>query len=195
MIELIRLFVCFLAAMFRSRAALQAENLALRHQLLVYQRSIKRPKVQPADRILWSLLARAWKGWKEALVFVKPQTVIRWQRRRFKEPWTRLSRSGESGRPPVPGEVKELIRTMSSMNPTWSSPRIAGEFSGSTTGRHQRDADLATRNPITLFDVDAEYCGRFAVRALSAGWYQLPPRTTRPDPESGPVGFVCASSE
>jgi hypothetical protein len=128
MIELIKVCVSFLAAMFRSRAALQAENLALRHQLCVYQRSIKRPKVRPADRILWSLLARAWKGWKDALIFVKPDTVIRWQRKRFKEHWTRLSRSGESGRPPVPEEVKELIRTMSSMNPTWGSPRIVGEL-------------------------------------------------------------------
>ena len=71
MTELIRLCICCLASTFRSRASLQAENLALRHQLCVYQRSIKRPKVKPADRILWSLLARAWTGWKDALIFVK----------------------------------------------------------------------------------------------------------------------------
>jgi hypothetical protein len=114
--------------MFRSRAVLQAENLASWHQLCVYQRSIKRPKVQPVDRILWSLPARAWKRWKDALVFVKPDTVIRWQRERFKEHWKRLSQSSEPGRPPVADEVKELIRTMSSMNPTWGSPRIMGEL-------------------------------------------------------------------
>lgn len=128
MIELIRLYVSFMASTFRSRTALQIENLALRHQLGVYQRSIKRPKVQRADRILWSLLARVWAEWKDALIFVKPDTVIRWQRRRFKEHWTRLSRSGEPGRPPLPDEVKELIRTMSSMNSTWGSPRIVGEL-------------------------------------------------------------------
>lgn len=66
-IEFIRLCVRLLAAVFRSRVALQAENRALRHQLCVYQRSIKRPKAQPADRILWSLPAKAWKGWKDAL--------------------------------------------------------------------------------------------------------------------------------
>ena len=128
MFERTRLCVSFWAAMFRSRAALQAENLALRHQLCVYQRSIKRPKVHLADRILWSLLARAWTGWKDALIFVKPDTVIRWQRKRFKEHWKKLSRAGEPGRPPVPEEVKELIRTMTSMNPTWGSPRIVGEL-------------------------------------------------------------------
>ncbi len=84
--------------------------------------------MKPADRILWSLLARAWTGWKDALVFVKPGTVVRWQRKRFKAHWRKLSQSGEPGRPPVAEEVKELIRTMSSMNPTWGSPRIVGEL-------------------------------------------------------------------
>ena len=128
MSEFIRLCAGLLAALFRSRAGLQAENLALRHQLCVYQRSVKRPKVKPADRIMWSLLAKAWAGWRDALVFVKPDTVIRWQRKRFKEHWRKLSQSGEPGRPPVSDEVKELIRTMSSMNPTWGSPRVVGEL-------------------------------------------------------------------
>lgn len=128
MIEFIKLCVGFLAAMFRSRAALQAENLALRHQLCVYQRSVKRPRVKPYDRLLWSLLARAWTGWKDVPVLVKPDTVIRWQRKRFKAHWRKLSRSGEPGRPPFADEVKELIRTMSSMNPTSGSLRIVGEL-------------------------------------------------------------------
>ncbi len=128
MTELIKPYMGFLAAVLKSRARLQAENLALRHQLCVYKRNLKRPKVKPADRILWSLLARAWTGWKDALVFVKPDTVIRWQRKRFKAHWRKLCQSGEPGRPPVAGEVIELIRTMSSMNPTWGSPRIVGEL-------------------------------------------------------------------
>lgn len=118
MIEFIRLCAGFLVALLKSRAALQTENLALRHQLCVYQRSVKRPKVRSADRILWSLLAKTWTRWKDALIFVKPDTVIRWQRKRFNEHWRRLSRSGAPGRPPVAEEVKELVRTMSSMNPT-----------------------------------------------------------------------------
>ena len=128
MIEFIRLWVGVLASALSSRVALQAEHLALRHHLCVYQRSVKRPKMKRADRILWSLLAQAWTGWKDALIFVKPDTVIRWQRKRFKEHWRKLSRPGEPGRPPIADKVKKLIRTMSSMNPTWGSPRIVGEL-------------------------------------------------------------------
>lgn len=62
MIEFIRLCAGFVAAMFRSHVALQAENLALRHQLGVYQRSVKRPTVRPADRVLWRVLAKVWTG-------------------------------------------------------------------------------------------------------------------------------------
>jgi putative transposase len=83
MIENIRLCIALMTSMVKSRAELQAENLALRHQLCVYQRSVIRPKVRPADRVLWSLLAKTWTGWKDALIFVKPDTVIRWQRQRF----------------------------------------------------------------------------------------------------------------
>ncbi len=128
MIEFIRLCAGFVAAMFRSRAALQAENLALRHQLGVYQRSVKRPRVCPADRMLWCFLARAWTVWKDALILVKPDTVVRWQRKRFRKHWTRLVLFWRARRPPVPDEVKELIRTMSSTNSTWGSPWIAGEL-------------------------------------------------------------------
>lgn len=106
MTELIKLCMGFVAAALKSRSGLQAEDLALRHQLCVYQRSVKRPKVKPADRILWSLLAKAWTGWRNALVFVKPDTVVRWQRKRFKAHWRTLSESGEPGRPPVADEVK-----------------------------------------------------------------------------------------
>jgi transposase InsO family protein len=118
----------WLAAILKSRAALQTENLALRHQLIVLHRSVKRAKVRRADRILWSVLSRVWRDWKDALIFVKPETVIRWQKRRFKEHWTRLCQAGMPGRPQTPKEIKELIRMMSRMNPTWGSPRIQGEL-------------------------------------------------------------------
>ncbi len=105
MTELMKLCMGFLAAALKSRAALRAENLALRHQLCVLQRSVKKPKVKPVERILRSFLAKAWTGWKDALVFVKPGTIVRWQRKRLKEHWRKLSQSGEPGRPPVAEEV------------------------------------------------------------------------------------------
>lgn len=107
MIEFVKLFTGFLATMPKFRAGLQAENLALRHQLCVYQRSVKRPKVKPVDRILWSFLAKDWTGWRDALVFLKPDPVIHWQRKRFKAHWRKLSQSGVPGRPPVMNEMKE----------------------------------------------------------------------------------------
>src|SRR6516164_1444254 len=63
---------------FRTRAALQMEVFALRHQLNVLRRSVKRPKLTAADRFLWARLSRYWTGWRSALVIVKPETVIDW---------------------------------------------------------------------------------------------------------------------
>jgi hypothetical protein len=117
-----------MASLFRSRRALQIEILALRHQLAVYQRAGRRPQLGPADRILWAWLSRAWAGWREALVFVQPRTVIAWRQKRFRDHWTRLSRHGKVGRPAVAQEIRDLIRKMSDANPTWGSPRIVGEL-------------------------------------------------------------------
>ena len=96
MFEVIRLCFRFLVSVFRYRVALKAENLVLRPQLCVYQRNVKRPKVQPANPILWSFFARVWADWRQTLVFVKPETAIRWQRKRFREHRKRLSRSGDA---------------------------------------------------------------------------------------------------
>ena len=116
-----------LRASFRSRAALQIEVLALRHQLAVYQRRGDRACIKVADRLLWAWLSRTWSGWRNALVFVQPSTVIAWQRRRFRDHWAHLSRP-RSGRPAVARELRELIRKMSTANPGWGSPRIVGEL-------------------------------------------------------------------
>ena len=124
-------FTALLAAVTataKSRASMQMEILALRHQLALLQRTPRRPRLKPSDRLLWAWLARVWDGWRDALVLVKPETVIAWQRRRFREHWTKLSRSGKPGRPPVAKETRELIRKMLIANVTWGSPRIVGEL-------------------------------------------------------------------
>jgi putative transposase len=120
--------IAWIASTFRSRTAMQIEILALRHQLAVCQRSAKRPRVKPADRIVWSWIARLWSGWRDALVIVQPATVVAWQRRRFRDHWRRLSQSGKPGRPPIAKEVRDLIRRISSANSLWGSPRIVGEL-------------------------------------------------------------------
>src|SRR5919106_181543 len=70
---------------------LALENLALRHQIAVYRRTVRRPKLRATDQLVWVGLARVWTLWKHSLVIVKPDTVLRWQRRRFREYWARLS--------------------------------------------------------------------------------------------------------
>jgi hypothetical protein len=117
-------FLCFL----RSRAALQIEVLALRHQLTVLQRSVKRPKWTAADRFLWAWLAEFWRDWRSTLVIVKPETVIGWHRKGFRLFWTWKVRRGQPGRPSISPDVRELIRKMSRENPLWGAPRIHGEL-------------------------------------------------------------------
>jgi hypothetical protein len=67
---IVRALLAFLSTMFLSRLSLQFEIVALRHQLTVYQRTAKRPRINPGDRVLWSWIARRWSGWRDALVFV-----------------------------------------------------------------------------------------------------------------------------
>src|ERR1700681_176467 len=100
---------------FQTRAALQAEILALRHQLLVLQRSSRghRLRLSRADRFLWVWLARFWSGWRSALLIVKPETVIAWHRKGFRLYWKWKVQRGKRGRPAVPREVRALIRMMS----------------------------------------------------------------------------------
>jgi transposase InsO family protein len=104
------------------------ENLALRHQLGVLQRSVKRPKLTAADRFLWAWLSRAWADWRSALVIVKPETVIAWHRQGFRLFWTWKVWHGHAGRPTVSREVRDLLRKMSRENPLWGAPRIHGEL-------------------------------------------------------------------
>jgi len=111
------LFAC-MATLFRSRASLHLEHLALRHQLMVYQRSVPRPPLRATDRLFWVWLSRLWSGWQGALAFVQPRTVIAWQRQRFRDHWRRLSQRGTPGRPTIAKDVRDLIRTMWQANPT-----------------------------------------------------------------------------
>jgi putative transposase len=107
---------------------LALENLALRHQLAVYKRTVTRPKLRTTDRLFWVWLARVWAGWRQPLVIVTPATVLRWQRRRFREYWTTLSRRANGGRPPVSPETRALVRRMAKANSLWGAPRIHGEL-------------------------------------------------------------------
>ena len=102
---------------FRTRAALQLEVLALRHQINVLRRSQRgRVRLNSADRFLWAWVLRLWSGWRSVLLIVKPETVIGWHRQGFRLYWRWKSRGGKPGRPTIDPEVRELIEKLSVAN-------------------------------------------------------------------------------
>ncbi|MGB5614394.1 MAG: helix-turn-helix domain-containing protein, partial [Sedimenticolaceae bacterium] len=88
----------------------------------------QRPRIRPADLLLWSVMSRLWSGWRAVLFFVQPRTVTTWQKKRFRDYWRALSQSNKPGRPRISPELKKLIRRMWEANPTWGSPKIVAEL-------------------------------------------------------------------
>ena len=101
-----------LRALLVGSAAIALENLALRHQLRVLQRSVRRPRLARWDRILWVWLCPVWAGWRSSLVIVQPATVLAWHRRGFQLYWRWKSRPNPVGRPKLAAELRHLIRRM-----------------------------------------------------------------------------------
>ena len=117
-----------LIGLFRSRAALEAEILVLRHQLNVLRRSCpKRVALSSMDRLLLVGVYRLAPGMRDALKIVTPATLLRWHRAGFRAYWRWKSRP-LGGRPSTPADIRRLIREMSIANPLWGAPRIHGEL-------------------------------------------------------------------
>ena len=127
MIKWLRIFLFSLCSLFRTQRELALENLVLRQQLAVCKGHQQRSRFTDTDRLFWVTLSRIWKGWREALVVVKPETVVRWHRQGFRYYWKWKS-IGWSGRPTIEREIRDLIRQMSRANPLWGAPRIHGEL-------------------------------------------------------------------
>ena len=125
---MIKLLVSLTRLFFLSRAGLAAENLALRHQLIVLKRSVNRPRLRIRERLFWVWLSRVWPDWRSCLFIVRPESVVKWHRQGFKLYWRWKSRVRKPGRPRVDPEIRELIRRMSRDNPTWGVPRIRDEL-------------------------------------------------------------------
>src|SRR3954465_3041764 len=124
--DLLNLIRWLLLGLLRSRRSLEAENLALRHQLTVLHRSApKRPVLRNFDRLIFVCLYRIAPRILDALAIVEPETVIRWHRAGFRPFWRGKSRS-RVGRPKVPPDVRSLIREISLANPLWGAPRVHG---------------------------------------------------------------------
>ena len=116
----------FFPLLFRSRTSLSVEVLFLRKQLAFYEeRQVQPSRLNDSARfslILWSRLC----DWKEALVIVKPETLIGWHRKGFKLFWKWKS---QAGRPRIPENIRKLIVQMAQENPTWGQARVAAELS------------------------------------------------------------------
>jgi putative transposase len=117
--------VHFLCLGLRSRTSLAAENLFLRKQLAFYQeRKVKPRRADNPTRLMLVLLSR-WFDWRDALVVVRPKTLVAWHRKGFRLFWRWKS---EAGRRPIPLELQHLIRKMARENPSWGEERIANEL-------------------------------------------------------------------
>ena len=127
MITLLSAVGSLLSFRVRSRASLELELVALRHQVTVLRRQRPgRPRLFSTDRLLWVWLYRIWPQVLNTMVLVKPATVVRWHRKGFRLYWRRRSR--RLGRPSMSREIRDLIRKMSLANPLWGAPRIHGEL-------------------------------------------------------------------
>lgn len=119
--------------LFRSRAGLLAENLALRQQLVIFKHKWTRPRLAPADRLCWVFLRGAWRNWANVLIVVEPDTVVRWHRQGFTWFWRWISRPKRVGRPRIsfklPGHVLlfELRASPCSRSAELAAPFIPGE--------------------------------------------------------------------
>ena len=126
MFALITTLSSLLVCRFRSRAALELEVVALRHQLAGLRRQQPgRPRLTSLDRLLWVWLYRVWPRCSKVRVLVESATVVQWRRAGFRLYWRWRSRAG---RPRAAREVRDLIRQMSKANPLWGAPRIHGEI-------------------------------------------------------------------
>jgi transposase InsO family protein len=128
MLDLCRLIVALVIDLFQPRAAVEAEILVLRQQIIVLRRGRPgRVPLSAVDRRVLGWVCRVFPKTREALAIVRPDTVVRWHRAGFRRYWRWKSRP-RWGRPGVPAEIRQLIRVMSVANPLWGAPRIHGEL-------------------------------------------------------------------
>jgi hypothetical protein len=128
MIGLLCFVLAVLTSPFKSRLRLEAENAALRHQLMVLRRRLQgRVRLTNHDRWFLIQLYRWFPSILSVLTIVQPETLVRWHRAGFRCYWRWKSRSS-GGRPQIDTELRVLIRWISIENPLWRAPRIHGEL-------------------------------------------------------------------
>ena len=129
MTDTFRLLLGTILCLFRARRSLLLENLAFRQQLAALKRRRPRPRPTVFDKLFWVFARKYWSGWKQALIVVNPETVVRWHRLGFALYWRVISKARRVvGRKRISKEVRDLIFRMAAENPTWGAPRIHGEL-------------------------------------------------------------------
>ena len=129
MFELFRLWFGAVLRIFHTRRSLMLENLALRQQLTVLKRRHPKPRLGPFDKLFWVVARRSWSKWKDALLLVSPETVVRWHRAGFRLYWAMLCKvRRQVGRKRISQQIRGLIFQMVVENPTWGAPHIHGEL-------------------------------------------------------------------
>src|SRR5262249_18297307 len=128
MVALLCFFLALFALPFKSKGRLEAENAALRRQLIVLQRRVRgRVQLTSGDRLFLVQLYRWFPSVLKAITIIRPATLVRWHRAGFRQYWRWKSRS-LGGRPKIAAELRALIGQMSAENPLWGAPRIHGEL-------------------------------------------------------------------
>src|SRR5947208_3371219 len=128
MIALLSFFLTLLVSSFKSKSRLEAENAALRHQLIVLRRKVYgRVQLMNGDRLFLVLLYRWFPSVLKAITIIRPETLLRWHRAGFRRYWRWKSRA-LGGRPRIAAELRALIRRISAENSLWGAPRIHGEL-------------------------------------------------------------------
>src|SRR5260370_19095780 len=128
MIGLWCFILAVLASPFKSKGRLEAENAALRHQLIVLRRKMRgRAQLTNNDRWFFVQLYRWFPSILQVLTIIRPETLVRWHRAGFRRYW-RWQSQRRGGRPPIEAKLRALIRQMSTENLLWGAPRIDGEL-------------------------------------------------------------------
>ncbi len=127
-IKLLTIFIIIFQTLHKSKNDLILENISLRHQLSVYKSKKAKPRITDVDRSFWVALTKVWAKWRESLIIVKPETVVDWQKRRFKRHWAKKSTKNiKPGRKRTRKEIRDLIYLMAGEN-NWGAPRIYSEL-------------------------------------------------------------------
>ena len=161
----------------RARRSLLLENLVLRQQLALLKRRHPSPRIRLLDKLFWVGVRRIWSGWKQSLIVVTPETVVRWHQSGFSLYWRLISRAkARVGRRQTSKEVQELIFRMVVENPTWGAPRIHGELLMLGFAHQGDNSTRVTHFSISLIGIFALHHDR-----KSSG-IRAPLRATKPEP-------------